>query len=141
MPREQRSAEAQSYHRWYQEAVMARLTNLKPVITSLRPAIAYSDSATKSGRIMAPPAWKRWYHTARWKRLRIEVFARDMFTCQMCGRLQGNTSKLVADHRRPHRGNAQLFWDMNNLQTLCDSPCHSSAKQRDEASAPGGMWD
>lgn len=70
------------------------------------------------------------YNTARWKRLRMATFERDDFTCQMCGRLEGNTSLLVADHRRPHRGDLTLFWDDANIQTLCASPCHSKHKQR-----------
>jgi 5-methylcytosine-specific restriction endonuclease McrA len=45
--------------------------------------------------------------------------------------VEGNTSKLVADHKKPHRGNEHLFWDDTNLTTLCAS-CHSSAKQREE---------
>lgn len=75
------------------------------------------------------------YNTARWKRLRMATFARDNFTCQMCGRLEGNTSLLVADHRRPHRGDLDMFWDDANLQTLCASPCHSKHKQRIEQQA------
>lgn len=70
------------------------------------------------------------YKTARWKAARLETFERDGFTCRMCGRLQGDTSQLVADHRHPHRGNLTLFWDPGNLWTLCNSPCHSKHKQR-----------
>lgn len=71
------------------------------------------------------------YRTARWAKLRWAILTRDLFTCQMCGRLEGDTSKLVCDHRRPHRGDLTLFWDEANLQTLC-ALCHSSAKQRIE---------
>ncbi|PZQ55562.1 MAG: hypothetical protein DI555_07950 [Novosphingobium pentaromativorans] len=56
-----------------------------------------------------------------------------MFTCQWpgCGRLIGETSKLVADHKTPHRGDERLFWDEENLTTLCAN-CHSSKKQSAE---------
>jgi 5-methylcytosine-specific restriction endonuclease McrA len=74
------------------------------------------------------------YRTARWARLRWSILARDMFTCQMCGRIEGDTSKLVCDHRQPHRGDLTLFWDEDNLQCLC-APCHSGAKQRLEQGA------
>lgn len=69
----------------------------------------------------------------------MDVLLRDMFTCQWpgCGRVEPNTSKLVADHRRPHRGDPVLFWDARNLWTLC-APCHSSLKQREEASGTLG---
>lgn len=56
-----------------------------------------------------------------------------MFTCQCCGRIEGDTSKLVADHIIPHRGDPALFWDMSNLQTLTKQ-CHDSNKQRLEKS-------
>lgn len=43
---------------------------------------------------------------------------------------------LVADHRRRHNGDANLFWDEGNLQTLC-KPCHDGPKQRAEQGAAG----
>lgn len=89
--------------------------------------------------------WRAWYNTAAWRVLRIEVFKRDRFTCQWpgCGRVEGNTSKLVCDHRRPHRGDQALFWDRTNLQTLCKTPCHDRHKQALEQASrfQGGIWD
>jgi len=63
----------------------------------------------------------------------MAVLVRDCFTCRMpgCGKVEGDTSQLVADHRRPHRGDERLFWDERNLQCLC-KPCHDSTKQRQE---------
>lgn len=75
--------------------------------------------------------WRAWYNTARWRKLRLQIFARDSFTCRMCGRLEGNTGQLVADHKVAHRGDERLFWDAFNLQCLC-KPCHDGAKQREE---------
>lgn len=89
-------------------------------------------------------AWRRWYKTARWKRLRLQTFERDGFTCQMreCGRVEGNTSLLVCDHVEPHRGDERRFFDPENLQTLC-KPCHDSVKQREEQASiqQRGVWD
>ena len=64
----------------------------------------------------------------------MQVLVRDLFTCQWpgCGRIEANTSQLVADHRRPHRGDERLFWDDRNLQCLC-KPCHDGPKARAEA--------
>lgn len=39
----------------------------------------------------------------------------------------------VVDHKVPHRGNDELFWNPDNHQPLC-APCHNSAKQREEKS-------
>lgn len=87
------------------------------------------------------PPWHGWYKTARWQALRQQIFLRDLYTCRMCGALEGDTSKLVCDHVKPHRGNARLFWDAANLQTLCKA-CHDSAKQRAEQASlhTRGVW-
>lgn len=76
----------------------------------------------------------QWYHTTRWRRLRWSVLEDADFTCADCGQIEADTSRLVADHKKPHRGDAVLFWDRGNLQCLCQS-CHSGAKQREERAA------
>jgi len=78
--------------------------------------------------------WRRWYKTSRWQRLRWSVLVRDLFTCRWpsCGKTVSDTSKLIADHIIPHRGDETLFWDAANLQCLCKA-CHDSLKQRSEA--------
>jgi len=62
----------------------------------------------------------------------MSILLRDHFQCQMCGRIQIDTSKLVCDHDIPHRGNPDLFWEESNLKTLCADPCHNTAKRREE---------
>lgn len=116
---------------------MTRLTALKPRLSPLRPRLAQRDDArAELDRVRDQRGWRKWYKSARWRTLRLAVLTRDLFTCQWpgCGRVEPDTSKLVADHRRPHRGDETLFWDERNLWTLCAS-CHSSAKQREEAAA------
>ena len=113
---------------------MGKLSNLRRPLASLPSRL--SRPADAEGHSKTAEPWRKWYSLARWKRLRIEVFKRDMFTCQRkeCGRLVGDTSKLVADHRQPHRGDPVLFWDDDNLQTLCKT-CHDREKQREERRA------
>jgi 5-methylcytosine-specific restriction protein A len=77
------------------------------------------------------PPWRRWYNTARWRVLRLQIFLRDLFQCKKCGVIEGNTSLLVCDHIKPHRGDERLFWDQENLQTLCKQ-CHDAEKQQEE---------
>lgn len=95
-------------------------------------------------RADAGAPWRRWYKTARWQALRLKIFVRDRFTCQMagCARIEGDTSKLVCDHKTPHRGDERLFWDEANLQTLC-KPCHDSLKQAAEQATrhQRGIWN
>ena len=114
---------------------MGKLTSLKPTLSTLSPTVAYlpDTQQAKAAFRSALNPWRKLYCTARWKRLRAATFLKDMYQCQMCKRAEHNTSKLVADHIKPHRGRLELFWDASNIWTLCAS-CHSSAKQRQEAS-------
>lgn len=116
------------------KAIGGQLTTLKPRLGSLAPV---ERTAGQERTLFSP--WRSWYHTARWRALRLVIFARDLFTCQRpgCGFTTADTSKLVADHRRPHRGDEALFWDEDNLQTLC-KPCHDRWKQRQERAQLGG---
>ncbi|MBN9600848.1 MAG: HNH endonuclease [Afipia sp.] len=90
---------------------------------------------------MNSPPWRAWYKTARWRALRLTIFLRDLFTCQKCRLIEGDTSKLVCDHIIPHRGDERLFWDENNLQTLCKR-CHDTVKQAAEQASlrTRGVW-
>lgn len=111
---------------------MGRLSAVRSRVQPLRSrigGIAGDRKAFDQARDQRP--WRRWYKTARWQALRWQVLVRDLFTCQRCGRIESDTSQLVADHRERHRGDATLFWSIANLWTLCVS-CHSSAKQREE---------
>lgn len=65
----------------------------------------------------------RWYCSARWQRLRLQVLQDQPF-CAMC-RVDGKrTLALEVDHVVAHRGDPILFWDVHNLQGLC-RPCHT----------------
>lgn len=117
---------------------MARLKQLKGSLTRLPPRVSYleRDQAEASRSRDARHSWRAWYKTARWQRLRMSILMRDAFTCQMrgCGAIESDTSQLVADHKVPHRGDPDLFWDETNLWCLCKR-CHDSTKQREEAAA------
>lgn len=94
-----------------------------------------------SFEVMSGPPWKLWYKAARWRALRLHVFARDRFTCGKCSQRERNTSLLVCDHIEPHRGRERLFWDDTNLQTLCTT-CHNKLKQKEEQQSlhTRGVW-
>lgn len=117
---------------------MARLTRLRDGLHRMPPRVGYleRDEAQVSRDRDAAFQWRSWYKTARWQRLRWSVLVRDLFTCQRsgCGRIEADTSQLVADHTIAHRGDPVLFWDAANLQCLC-KPCHDRFKQMDEAAA------
>lgn len=115
-----------------------RLKTVKPLVSKLAPRIGYArdDEAARHRYRDATQPWRAWYKTARWQKLRWSVLVRDLFACQMCKCVEADTSKLVADHRTPHRGDEALFWDASNLQCLCKD-CHDRLKQAEER---GRRW-
>lgn len=72
------------------------------------------------------PKWKKWYGRAHWRKLRTLVLARDP-VCMICLR----NPSVCADHKRPHRGDWNLFASLENLQGLC-SPCHDEKTERED---------
>ncbi len=117
---------------------MGRLKNLPPRVATIAGKVKRQTDDEGHSRVTEP--WRGWFGLARWRHpergLRIRVLIRDRFTCQMigCGRIEPNTSLLAADHVIPHRGDPTLFWDENNLQTLCKD-CHDRVKQAEERRA------
>jgi 5-methylcytosine-specific restriction endonuclease McrA len=75
-------------------------------------------------------AYRHLYKTARWQRLRLQQLERQPL-CEFCLKLGKIEAATVADHKIPHRGDANLFFDIDNLQSLSDF-CHSSLKQQEE---------
>lgn len=68
---------------------------------------------------------RKFYNTARWRRLREDMFQADPF-CVDC-RDEGQTRPWTdLDHERPHRGDLTLFWDESNLRGRCHE--HHAAK-------------
>lgn len=111
---------------------MVRLKTLKPVLPKVPPPLGHASGELERDRHRdATQPWRAWYKTARWGRLSKAIKVRDLFTCQMCGRLCTAKGEAVADHITPHRGDETLFWNAANLQCLCKG-CHDSAKQRED---------
>lgn len=48
--------------------------------------------------------------------------------CEFCLITEDVTAADVVDHKKPHKGDLDLFHDPNNLQSLCKHH-HDSAKQ------------
>lgn len=111
---------------------MARLKALRPGVRSLPWTIAYAPKDERErDRFRDKQQWRKWYRTARWRALRKAVLIRDSLTCQRCGHIEPDTSNLVANHKRPHRGDERLFWDERNVETVC-KPCHDGPIQSEE---------
>lgn len=63
--------------------------------------------------------------TTKYKKWRSDVFARDNYTCQLCGARSavGRTVYLEADHIKAFSAFPKLRFDINNGRTLCRE-CH-----------------
>ena len=75
-------------------------------------------------------AWRHLYGRARWKRLREYQLAAHPL-CAYCLRREIVTEADVVDHVVPHKGDEVLFFDPDNLQSLC-KPCHDRDKAQEE---------
>ncbi len=68
------------------------------------------------------------YKTAEWRRTRIRILTRDVWACQWpgCGvvLLSGRKDprSAVVDHKTPHNGDRALFFDDDNLWSICKCP-------------------
>lgn len=111
-----------------------RLPTLKPTLAPLPERVTtLSSTSWRSGKKTA----ERGYG-ARWQRER-EKYLRLNPLCVFCRRDGRVVPATVVDHKTPHRGDMDLFWDCNNWQSMC-GPCHSGEKQRQEnAEQRGGV--
>ena len=58
------------------------------------------------------------YRTKQWRMMRKKIVQRYPY-CAVCGGIE----KLHVDHIHPPRGNEALFFDIQNVQVLCEA-CH-----------------
>lgn len=72
---------------------------------------------------------------SKWRTLRSAFLVRHPL-CVECHKIGQMVAATQVDHIRPHKGAADLLWDWNNLQALCES-CHSK-KTRAEQLSQGG---
>jgi 5-methylcytosine-specific restriction endonuclease McrA len=71
------------------------------------------------------------YQTARWK-CQSREHLRSEPQCRTCG-----APASVVDHVRPHRGDAQRFWDRSNWASSCKR-CHNEKTGRETRQRVGG---
>jgi hypothetical protein len=112
---------------------MAKLKTLKPLVSKLPPRIGRPQAEKIRLREREQTVdWRKWYSTERWQRLRQQVLVRDLYTCQQTGVLLAGKhpapNSPVVDHVKPHRGDPDLFWSIDNLQAVSKA-YHDSIKQ------------
>lgn len=125
---------------------MPKLRTLKANVAPLEPRLGRlpGDQKARDRERRATQPWREWYKSPRWEALRQAVFARDLYTCQRTGILCIGKSPApdspVAHHKIPHHGDPKLFWDINNVQTVCKAE-HDGPIQQEERALPPGRWD
>lgn len=125
---------------------MTRLANMKPRFSGLPPRLGYmpGDEKGRDKQRGGLKPWRAWYGTERWRKLRLAVFVRDGFKCQRSGELCAGKhpapNSPVANHKRPHRGDPELFWDIGNIETVAKH-VHDNLVQVEEQAVPQGQWD
>jgi len=65
------------------------------------------------------------YNTSRWRQLRKQILSKQPY-CNKCG----SDVNLQIHHITEPRGNEELFFDENNLITICDK-CHRIITQKE----------
>jgi len=79
--------------------------------------------------------YRKLYATKQWKILREQALLRDAFKCQRCGcflkRGRSHSQSAVVHHIKPHKGDPDLFFDLDNLQSVCWAD-HSGVIQSEE---------
>ena len=89
-------------------------------------------------RSVEAQTYRTLYSTKHWKTLRRQALTRDAYQCQHSGcgaHLQAGRDhprSAVVHHLKPHKGDLELFFDLNNLQSVCWT-CHSGDIQSVEA--------
>lgn len=66
----------------------------------------------------------------QWRKARL-IHLSDEPLCKFCLELGHIVEATVVDHITPHKGDKDLFWDVENWQSLCKT-CHDSVKSRIE---------
>jgi 5-methylcytosine-specific restriction protein A len=111
---------------------MPRLKTLPPLLRREQPRLRMADpEQERDKRRYREQPWRKLYQTKKWFQLRWTVLVRDQFTCQICGCIESDTSKLVGDHIIPHEGDLDLFFSEPNIRCLCKT-CHDGVKQRED---------
>ena len=72
-------------------------------------------------------------YDGRWRKYRKGFLADNPF-CVECLKYDRLTAATVIDHVTPHKGDQELFWDLDNHQALCEQ-CHN----KKSASKDGGF--
>lgn len=122
---------------------MPRLKSLPPLLTREKPILRRDDvEQQRNKRRYQEQPHRKWYQTKEWYRLRWAAFVRDGFICQRSGELcvTGGTGQepnaAVANHKIPHHGDRELFFSLDNIETVTKT-VHDGLVQGEEKHGGG----
>lgn len=124
---------------------MAKIKTLRPQVATIKPLIGRDpgEKARDKHREATQP-WRKWYHSAEWKALRLQAFRRDKYLCQRTGELcigKGQQPNApVANHKVPHLGRLELFWDLDNIETVTKKVHDSLIQSEERRGRAEGMY-
>lgn len=73
---------------------------------------------------------RQWMKSTRWRKAR-EIFLNEHPLCAECLKEHRDEPGTVVDHIKPHHGDYELFWSVDNWQSLC-AQHHSSKTARED---------
>ena len=76
-------------------------------------------------------------YSRRWRRARKQFLLINSL-CVHCLQENKITPATEVDHIIDHKGDPELFWDINNWQGLC-KPCHSRKTAKENSLGGGGI--
>lgn len=62
--------------------------------------------------------WKYLYNRTAWKKMRL-AHLRAYPLCVQCLQDGKSVAATIVDHVEPHKGNVEVFFTLDNLQSLC----------------------
>ena len=83
------------------------------------------DRAHDRKRGRAQP-WRALYNLKAWEAARKAQFARQPL-CERCEARGRVVAATVVNHRKPHKGDVELFFDPANNESTC-KPCPTGAR-------------
>lgn len=104
-----------------------KLTTLKSPLAELKSSI----ETLGSWRAKRQSSTARGYGY-KWQQERKKFLAEHPL-CEMCAATGHTAPATVVDHKHPHRGNQDLFWDQSNWLALCVRHHNRDAQRRDRA--------
>lgn len=78
------------------------------------------------------PEWTKLYKTKRWRDARLRYLNQHpLCECDECKQNNRVLPATIIDHKIPHKGNYDLFWDEDNWQAMAKR-CHDRKTAKED---------